>query len=102
MTPEQAAPWTDTRLVKRADAHAQVADLKRQQGKDILTFGSHVRWNDLLAAGLVDELHLLIGQALLGAGTPVFEGHAPVSLRLLESRVLDGSGLILARYGAPP
>jgi len=44
----------------------------------------------------------MAGQAHLGAGTPVFEGDAPVSLRLLESRVLDGSGLVLTRYDANP
>lgn len=102
LTREQTAPWDDTRIVRRADAHAQVAELKGQRGRDILVFGSHTMWNDLLIAGLVDELHLMIGQALLGAGTPVFEGHAPVSLRLLDSRVLEGSGLVLGRYGPRP
>jgi dihydrofolate reductase len=99
LTPEQTAPWHKTRIVKRAVAHEQVAELKRQQGEEILVFGSHTLWNDLLAAGLVDELHLMIGPALLGAGTPVFEGGSPVSLRLLDSRILDGSELVLTRYG---
>jgi dihydrofolate reductase len=98
LTPDQTAPWTNSRIVKRADAHAQVAALKREPGKEILIFGSHTLWNDLLVAGLVDEVHLMIGPALLGAGTPVFSG-SRVALRLLESRTLDGSELVLARYG---
>jgi dihydrofolate reductase len=99
LTPEQTAPWHNTRIVGRADAHERVAELKRQPGRDILVFGSHKMWNDLLAAGLVDEVHLMIGSALLGAGTPVFEGPSPVPLRLLEARRLDDSELVLVRYG---
>jgi dihydrofolate reductase len=99
LTPEQTAPWHNTRIVKRADAHAQIAELKRLPGKEILVFGSHTLWNDLLVAGLVDELHLMIGPAFLGAGTPLFEGGSRVALRLLESRTLDGSELVLVRYG---
>ena len=99
LTPDQTAPWHNTRIVRRADAHEQVAELKAGSGREILMFGSHTLWSDLLANGLVDELHLMIGPALLGAGTPVFEGGSRVPLRLLESRTLEGSELVLTRYG---
>jgi dihydrofolate reductase len=98
LTPEQTAPWHNTRIVKRADAHATIAELKGQPGKDILVFGSHILWNELLVSGLVDELHLMIGPAFLGSGTPIFEGGAKVALRLLDSRTLDNSELVLMRY----
>jgi hypothetical protein len=35
----------------RRTAHRQVADLKGQTDKDILMFGSHTLWSDLLANG---------------------------------------------------
>lgn len=98
LEPAERAPWDKARIVKRADAHAQVAALKRQRGREIIVFGSHLVWNDLLAAGLVDELHVMIGPAVLGAGTPAFEGQARMPLRLLEARTLDGSSLVLLRY----
>src|SRR5919106_864645 len=41
LTPEQTAPWHNTRIVKRADAHEQISELKRRRGKEILVFGSH-------------------------------------------------------------
>lgn len=103
LTPERTAPWTETtRIVRRADAHDHVAGLKRRPGKDILVLGSRTLWNELLAAGVVDELHLMIGPALLCAGTPVFSGRSAVPLRLLESRTLEGSQLVLTRYDARP
>lgn len=61
-------------------------------------FGSRTLWNDLLAAGLVDELHLMIGPALMGGGTTAFEAGSPVSLRLLGARTLEDSELVLTRY----
>lgn len=98
LTPDQTAPWHNTRIVGRADAHDKISELKSGPGRDILVFGSHTLWNDLLAHDLVDELHLMIGAGVLGAGTRAFEGRPPVSLRLIDTRTWDGSSLVLARY----
>jgi len=98
LTSGETEPWHNTRIIRRADAHEQIAGLKRQTGKDILVFGSRTLWNDLLAYDLVDELHLMIGPVVLGAGTPVFDGKPAVSLRLIDTRTWDGSGNVLVRY----
>jgi dihydrofolate reductase len=102
LTAEETEPWRNTRIVGRGGAHEQIAELKRQAGKDILVFGSRTLWNGLLTGGLVDELHLMIGPVLVGAGTPLFEGRPPVPLRLLGSRTWQDSGNVLARYGVEP
>ena len=100
LTDADLGPWADTtRIVRRTDARDAVADLKRAPGREILMFGSHVLWNDLLLAGLVDELHLMIGSAFLGDGVPVFSGHR-TGLRLMDVGRLADSQLILARYAA--
>jgi dihydrofolate reductase len=92
------APWTDTTvIVRRADVYQAVAALKDQPGADILMFGSRTLWNDLLVAGLVDELHLMIGAAALAGGTPAFGGPAP-ALELLDVRRRDGSQNVLLHY----
>jgi dihydrofolate reductase len=98
LAPDETAPWHNTRIVGRADAHEQIAELKRQTGGEILMFGSHTLWSDLLADGLVDELHLMIGPVVVGGGTPVFDGQPPVSLQLAGTRTWDGSGNVLVRY----
>jgi dihydrofolate reductase len=98
LKPDEVEGWGPTRVVRRASAHAEVAALKERLGREILAFGSHVLWNDLLAAGLVDELHLMIGAGVLGEGVRAFETRPPGSLRLLETRTFDGSSLLLVRY----
>jgi dihydrofolate reductase len=93
-------PWSaTTTVVRRAEARAAVREMLAAEGEEVLVFGSRTVWNDLLTAGLVGELHLLIGPKLLGDGVPVFTG-PPTPLRLLEARRLDGSSLVLHRYDA--
>jgi riboflavin biosynthesis pyrimidine reductase len=102
LTQEQTAPWHNTRIIRRAEARQQLAQLKRQSGRDILVFGSHTLWTGLLADDLaddlVDELHLMIGPVIVGEGTPVFDGRPAVSPRLTDVRRWDGSENVLVRY----
>jgi dihydrofolate reductase len=96
---DEVEGWGSTRVVKRTNALAEVAALKQRPGREILIFGSHVLWNDLLANSLVDELHFMIGAGVVGEGLRAFEIRPPGSLRLLGTRAFDGSNLLLARYG---
>ena len=90
--------WQDVTIVNRQDIYKQLAELKQQDGKDILITGSSTLWNDLLAHDLIDEIHLLIGNLILGQGVPVFAGKTPASLRLIDTRRWEDSDNILLRY----
>ncbi len=90
--------WPGVRIIRRADAYQQIAELKSQTGKDILITGSRTLWNDLLAHDLIDEIHLMIGNLLLGEGVPVFAGKPKVTLRLIDIRRWQDSDNVLLRY----
>jgi dihydrofolate reductase len=90
--------WPDISIIRRADAHQKIAELKRQAGKDILITGSRTLWNDLLAHDLVDKIHLMIGNVVLGEGVPVFVGKPSASLRLIDVRTWENSDNVLLRY----
>ncbi len=98
ITPEDLSPWTNSRIVKVADAVAEVAALKRTEGRDILILLGRVLWNHLLRHGLIDELHLTTFPIVAGDGVPLFDGRPPVSLKLTETRTWQGSGNVFARY----
>jgi len=90
--------WPDISIIRRADAHQKISELKRQAGKDILITGSRTLWNDLLAHDLIDEIHLMIGNVALGEGVPVFVGKPLASLRLIDVRTWEHSDNVLLCY----
>lgn len=96
---DQTTPWRDTtEIVRRAGARERIAELKRAPGRDTLVFASRRLWNDLLEAGLVDEVHFVLGSVVLGAGTAAFAGASPIRLHRLGIESFEGSDNILVRY----
>lgn len=104
LTASDTGVWRDTtEIVSRAEAHGRIAEIKNEEGGDILTFGSVTLWNNLLVAGLVSELHLMIGAGAIGSGEPAFQGPFggqayDGSLTLTGVRQLEGSQNVLLTY----
>lgn len=103
LEPETPGAWQrPIDVVDRKDAHHTIRELKRRDGKDIVVFGSRTLWNDLLAHGLVDEVHIMIGALMLGDGTPIFGGQNPVTLELIGTRTWESSDNVVLKYGPRP
>lgn len=75
-----------------------VRALKTQDGANLLTWGSGDTVRQLLAAGLVDELRLLIYPVILGRGRHLFDHDARPSAFTLAHSVGTSSGVMIARY----
>jgi dihydrofolate reductase len=86
----KTADWNPTTIIS-GDVPAQVAELKRQPGREIQIHGSARLAQSLLAAGLIDELRLLIAPVVVGSGRRLFpEGGASAGLRLLRNETTSG------------
>jgi dihydrofolate reductase len=88
--------WTNAAAID-GDLAAFVTELKEQPGGDIGVHGSISVVQQLLEAGLVDELHLVIAPALQMQGSRLFERGAPARMTLDRS-VTSPSGYLLLAY----
>jgi dihydrofolate reductase len=95
--------WAPTTLLG-PDAAALVTELKQQPGRELQIHGSAQLAQSLFAAGLIDEIRLVIAPVVVGSGRRLFvDGGAPAGLRLVSSRVTTGGLTIqtLEYLGAP-
>jgi dihydrofolate reductase len=99
LTVEETGRWREnTRIVGREEAPDAIAQAKESEGGTLLVFGSMTTWNGLLAAGLVDELHMMFGAGVLIDGVPAFSVRPPGPMRLTEARRLGDSNIALLLY----
>lgn len=80
----------------------QLADninkIKKQDGKNILIFGSPAASHSLLSHGLIDEFWLFVNPVLLGQGIPLFKDvMEKTKLKLIETKTFS-CGVIALHY----
>jgi dihydrofolate reductase len=63
--------WNNTTLAK-GNLAEEVANLKKQTGKDILVFGGASFVSSLIKEGLIDEYHLIVNPTAIGNGMTIF------------------------------
>jgi dihydrofolate reductase len=89
----ERADWRNTRIVR--DAVPEIAAVKEETGRPIAIFGSSRLTIDLLAAGLVDEVRLIVNPIILGSGASLFAGAERTPLRLTGVRRFPAGYLLL-------
>jgi dihydrofolate reductase len=93
----QHADWAQTRIAS-GDLAEEIAELKRQPGKDMIAWGGATFAQSLTSRGLVDEYRLVLQPVALGDGLPLFNGlTAPLRLELINAQTYD-SGAALHIY----
>ncbi len=87
--------WNAT--IIEGDVAEEVERLKQEPGENILKFGTGELDQELLAHGLIDELHLWVFPVLAGAGQHLVEGVETTHLQLAEVTTF-GSGIVVLEY----
>jgi dihydrofolate reductase len=87
---EEPLDWPDATLVS-GDAVDVIARLKEESGVPLRSHGSLAMNRALMAAGLVDRVHVTLFPVITGQSgqDPIFENAADFDLELLEHRTLD-------------
>jgi len=89
--------WRNSRLLHEFDPR-EIEAMKRQQGQDMIVFGSGSIVSQLTQHGLIDEYQLVVSPILLGSGRPVISGVSKsLRLDLLEAKKYE-SGNVMLRY----
>lgn len=89
--------WHNSRALEGGIADA-VRALVRQDGANLLTWGSGEMVRQLLAAGLVDEMQLMIHPIVLGRGKRLFGDDAHASAFNLVHSTTTRDGVLITRY----
>ncbi|MFD0361903.1 dihydrofolate reductase family protein [Nocardia sp. GCM10030253] len=91
------SPWENT-VVAGGDLAEIVNGLKAQPGGDLIVYGGGTLVSSLIAAGLIDELHLFVNPTAIGAGLPVFaDAGADQQLSLVAATPFD-CGIIALHF----
>ena len=93
----ERASWPNTELAQGGLTEA-VSALKREPGKDLLAYGGPTFASSLLAAGLIDELHIFQNPSFLGKGRPMFKDlRQSVPMRLKGALPFE-CGVVVLQY----
>ena len=92
---DQPLAWENS---ERVGAIEDLRAIKQGDGPDLVIQGSSTLYPQLLEAGLLDELTLMISPLVLGRGKRLFgDGTPPGTLKMTGHHVSDG-GNIIATY----
>jgi dihydrofolate reductase len=98
LTDVDVASWAPTTIIRSAGLPGEVSRLRGQPGGDIYVYGSLSVVRTLLAAGLVDELVLMVEPITLGGGKTLFPDDGEAREFELISAKTARTGVQVCRY----
>ena len=97
---DQPLAWQNS---ERLDGFEALRGIKQGAGPDLVIQGSSTLYPQLLEAGLLDELTLMISPVVLGKGKRLFgDGTPPRTLKMTEHRVSESGNIIATYHPAGP
>lgn len=93
---KQQSDWRGTEFRSDIDPE-EIEQLKEQDGKDIVIYGSGTIVRALTDLGLIDEYRLMVNPVVLGEGKSLFQGVRQATLRHLGTKDF-ASGNVLLTY----
>jgi len=89
--------WNNTRLVK-GDMTGEIRKMRKEEGADMVIFGSGSIVSQLAQEGLIDEYQIVVDPVALGKGRTMFDGiKEKLPLKLTKTRTF-GNGNVLLCY----
>jgi len=93
----ESVEWNNSTLRKEV-VPEEIEQLKQEQGRDMLIYGSASIIQTLTNHGLIDEYQVLVHPLILGGGKPLFQDiHHQVKLKLVNSKT-HPSGVVVQFY----
>ena len=92
---DQPLEWQNSHRLKGI---SDVAELKQGEGVDMIVQGSSTIYPGLLAAGLIDELTLMMFPVVLGKGKRLFGEGTPVEMLRMTGHKVTDQGTVIATY----
>ena len=91
---DEPLEWQNSRKVGIED----LREIKEGEGPDIVIQGSSTLYPQLIEAGLLDELTLMISPIVLGQGKRLFGGGTPPRTLKMTGHKVSDKGSIIATY----
>lgn len=89
--------WQHVTVISGDDAISDIRKLKAQPGQNIMIFGSNNLCASLVAAGVLDELQIMLNPFVFGGGTALFEGLSnKMDFRLVNTQQFRSGNLLLS------
>ena len=88
--------WNNTTLAK-GNLAEEIANLKKQSGKDIIVFGGAGFVSSLIKEGLVDEYHLIVNPTAISSGMTIFNSFDGIQkFTPIQAKLYSGGKTVLS------